>query len=220
MKAGSCTLVLGNRTYSSWSLRGWLLARQAGIDVDVVVIPLRTPGTAALIGQHSPSGKVPTLLDGDLAVWDSLAIAEYLAETAPDAGLWPADSVARAIARAVSAEMHSGFQALRGAWPMNLRRTGPALTPGEAVAADIARIVGLWRDCRQRFGHDGDFLFGQWCAADAFYAPVVTRLLGYGADLDIDSAAYCRAVMAHPWMREWVEDAAGEGWTIPDIDAV
>lgn len=220
MNAETCTLILGNRVYSSWSLRGWLLARQAGIAFDEVMIPLRTPDTARLIRQHSPSGKVPTLVDGSLAIWDSLAIAEYLAEKFPDAGIWPADSVARAVARCVSAEMHSGFQALRQAWPMNLRRTGPKLVPSDAVAADIARIVAIWADCRARFGHDDAFLFGAWSAADAFYAPVVTRFASFGADLDTDAAAYCRAVVEHPWMREWAGGAAKEAWTIPDIDAI
>ena len=218
------TLVLGNRIYSSWSLRGWLLVRQAGLAVEEIVVPLRTPETATGIGKHSPSGKVPALVVDGLTVWDSLAIAEYCAEQAPEAGLWPADAAARAVARSVSAEMHAGFQALRGAWPMNLKRKGPALAPDAAVAADIARISAIWADCRMRFGADqpggGPFLFGDWCAADAMYAPVVSRFVSYVAPLDPQATAYCAAVMNHPLMREWSEHAASETWTISDIDAL
>lgn len=218
------TLVLGNRIYSSWSLRGWLLVRQAGLAVEEIVIPLRTPETATEIGKHSPSGKVPALVVDGLTVWDSLAIAEYCAEQAPEAGLWPADAAARAMARSVSAEMHAGFQALRGAWPMNLKRKGPALAPDPAVAADIARISAIWADCRSRFVADrpggGPFLFGDWCAADAMYAPVVSRFVSYVAPLDPQATAYCAAVMNHPLMREWSEHATGETWAISDIDAL
>lgn len=218
------TLILGNRIYSSWSLRGWLLVRQAGLAAEEVVIPLRTPDTAAEIGKHSPSGKVPTLVVGDLTVWDSLAIAEYCAEQAPDAGIWPADAAARAVARSVSAEMHAGFQALRGAWPMNLKRKGPALAPDAAVAADIARISAIWADCRARFGTcssaGGPFLFGDWCAADAMFAPVVSRFVSYVAPLDPQATAYCAAVMNHPLMLEWSELATTETWVISDIDAL
>ncbi len=214
------TLVLGNRNYSSWSLRGWLLVRQAGLAAEEIVIPLRTPETAPQIRRHSPSGKVPALVDGDVTVWDSLAIAEYCAEQAPQAGLWPADSAARAVARSVSAEMHAGFQALRGAWPMNLKRVGQALAPTPEVAADIARITALWADCRTRFGADGPFLFGDWCAADAMYAPVVTRFVSYAAPLDPQATAYCNAVMNHQLMREWSEQAAAESWAISDIDGL
>lgn len=214
------TLVLGNRNYSSWSLRGWLLVRQAGIPADEVVIPLRTPESATLITRHSPSGKVPVLIQGDVTVWDSLAIAEYCAELAPDAGIWPIDAAARAMARSASAEMHSGFTALRGAWPMNLKRAGSPLAPAAEVAADIARIVALWSDCRARFGSGGPFLFGAWSAADAMFAPVVSRLTSYGAPLDADTAAYCTAVMGHPLMQEWAEMAAAETWNIDAVDAI
>ncbi|MDF1721222.1 MAG: glutathione S-transferase family protein [Minwuia sp.] len=214
------TLILGNRNYSSWSLRGWLLVRQAGIAADEVVIPLRTPESATLIAQHSPSAKVPVLIQGDVTVWDSLAIAEYCAEQAPDAGIWPADPAARAVARSASAEMHSGYAALRGAWPMNLKRKGPPLLPAADVAADIARIIALWSDCRARFGAGGAFLFGDWSAADAMFAPVVSRLTSYGAALDTDSSTYCAAVMAHPLMVEWSAMAAAETWNIAAVDAL
>ncbi len=213
-------LVLGNRNYSSWSLRGWLLVRQAGIAADEVVIPLRTPETADLIRQHSPSGKVPVLVQGDVTVWDSLAIAEYCAELAPTAGIWPADMAARAMARSAAAEMHSGYAALRGAWPMNMKRSAPPLTATPDVAADIARIRALWSDCRARFGAGGPFLFGDWSAADAMFAPVVSRLVSYGAPLDADNAAYCAAVLDHPLMQEWAAMAATETWNIDAVDAV
>ena len=213
-------LVLGNRNYSSWSLRGWLLVRHAGLAAEEIVIPLRTPGTSDAIRRYSPSGKVPALVDGDLVVWDSLALAEYCAEQAPQAGLWPADATARAVARSVSAEMHSGFQALRGAWPMNLKRNGPAVAPTPDVAADIARISKVWAECRARFGAAGPFLFGGWSAVDAMYAPVVSRFTSYGAPLDPQARAYCGAVMDHPLMQEWAALAAAETWAIADIDAL
>lgn len=213
-------LIIGNRIYSSWSLRGWLLARQSGIPIDTEVVPLRQPDTSDRIRAHAPAGKVPALIDGGLLVWDSLAIAEYLAERAPQAGIWPADPAARAMARAASAEMHAGFAALRQAWPMNLKRTGPALAPDAGVQGDIDRIATLWRDCRSRHDAGGDFLFGAWSATDAFYAPVVSRFRSYEAPLDRTCAAYCEAVWSHPFMAEWRADAEREPWAIEAIDAL
>lgn len=210
-------LILGNKTYSSWSLRGWLLARQAGIDCAEVVIPLRRPDTRARILEYSPAGKVPTLVAGGEAIWDSLAIAEYLAETFPDKGLWPADPGARRLARCVAAEMHSGFQALRGALPMDLSKQDPGHALTAEVQADIERIQAIWRDCRERYGAGGDFLFGDFSAADAFYAPVVTRFHTYDIKLDAVGAAYCRAILAHPWMQDWAAEAAKESSVI-DFD--
>ena len=204
------TLVLGNKTYSSWSLRGWLVARLAGIAFEEVVIPLRKPGTRAAILKYSAAGKVPTLVvDGD-PVWDSLAIAETLAERFPDSGLWPADPAARRLARCVSAEMHSGFQALRSALPMDLSKHVPGHAIEPAAQADIDRVQTIWRDCRRRFGAGGDFLFGKPCIADAFYAPVVTRFRTYDVPLDSVAEAYCRAVTAWPLMQEWAAAAAEE----------
>ena len=217
-------LFIMDRAYSSWSLRGHLLLDAFDLPFAVTHAEWPSPEFDALKAEIAPGRTVPALKIGDDLVWDSLAIAEYCAEQAPDAGLWPADAAARAVARSVSAEMHAGFQALRGAWPMNLKRKGPALAPDPAVAADIARISAIWADCRARFGADrpggGPFLFGDWCAADAMYAPVVSRFVSYVAPLDPQATAYCAAVMNHPLMREWSEHAASETWTISDIDAL
>jgi glutathione S-transferase len=212
------TLVIGNRNYSSWSLRGWLMAKIAGIAFDEIVIPLDRPDTQAAIRKHSPSGRVPVLLHDGLAVWESLAIAEYLHDIRPEAGIWPAASRARAVARAISAEMHAGFAELRTHMPMDIRASwaGRGMTPD--VRADIERIAGLWRDCRQRFAKtaakDDGFLFGPISAADAMYAPVVTRFRTYAVALDPDADAYCRTVLAHPAMVEWIEAARHEPWSI------
>jgi glutathione S-transferase len=175
------TLVIGNKNYSSWSLRGWLMARIAGIDFEEVMVPLDLPETASSIKKHSPSGKVPVLLHRGLAVWESLSIAEYLNDLKPEAGLWPAAVAARAHARSVSAEMHAGFAELRTKMPMNIRASYPG----------IERITSLWRDCRKRFAgaapKDDGFLFGAIGAADAMFAPVVTRLRTFGVPLDSDA---------------------------------
>lgn len=210
-------LILGNRTYSSWSLRGWLLARQAGIAFEEVVIPLRQPDTRARILEYSPAGKVPTLMiDGD-AVWDSLAIAETLAESFPGRGLWPAEAPARRLARSVSAEMHGGFSALRSALPMDLSKHYPGQAIAPDVQAEVDRIRAIWRDCRARYGAGGAFLFGDFSAADAFYAPVVTRFRTYDIKLDAVSEAYCTGITGHPWMQDWAAEAAKETWVI-DFD--
>lgn len=216
------TLILGNKAYSSWSLRGWLLLKRSGVPFEERVVPLFRPGFKAEILAHSPSGRVPALVAGELTVWDSLAIAEYLHERHPEAGLWPEDPAARAVARAVAAEMHAGFAALRERLPMDLKRA--PLAPGEidtstgALGADIARICEIWRDCRARFGavHPGDgrFLFGEFCAADAFYAPVATRLRGYGVALEGAAAAYRDALLAWPDLVAWTETAQAEPWVI------
>lgn len=208
------TLVVGNKAYSSWSLRPWLALKQAGVSFAEIVIPLRQPETKAQILAHCPSGKVPCLIDGDRVIWDSLAICEYVAELAPAAGLWPADPHARAIARSVSAEMHSGFAALRNAMSMDLKidRHGEGMTPDSA--ADIARIQALWADCRARFGQGGPFLFGGFTIADAMFAPVVTRFETYGVAVDAVSRAYMDAVQALPAMQEWTAAAKAEPWVL------
>lgn len=203
-------LILGNKTYSSWSLRGWLAARLAGIDFEEVVIFLYKPDTRAEILKHSPAGKVPTLVVDGEPVWDSLAIAEYLAETRPDKGLWPADPAARRLARCVTAEMHAGFQALRKTLPMDLSRRAPKESLAPEVQADIDRIQAIWRDSRRRFGASGGFLFGKATIADAFYAPVVTRFRSYEVALDEVAEAYCRTVTEWPLMQEWAAAAAEE----------
>ena len=212
------TLVIGNKNYSSWSLRGWLMARIAGIEFDEIIVPLDLPETQPTIRKHSPSGRVPVLLHRGLAVWESLAIAEYLNELKPEAGLWPSALAARTHARAISTEMHAGFADLRNNMPMNIRASypGKGLTP--AVRADITRITSMWRDCRKRFvgaaPKDDGFLFGTFSAADAMYAPVVTRLRTYGVTVDSDSDAYCKAVLGHPAMKEWIDAAKNEPWLI------
>lgn len=202
-------LYIGTRRYSSWSLRGWLAVRLARLDVTEVVIALAggvTPGVRAV----SPGGTVPYLEHAGNKVWDSLAICEYCAEQAP--GLWPDSPAARAHARVISAEMHSGFRELRMAMPMSLFRPGAAGTcASEPVMADVARISAIWRETRARFGAGGPFLFGRnFTLADAMYAPVVARLLTYAPPLDADAAAYCAAVRAHPLVDAWYADAAAE----------
>ena len=210
------TLVIGNKNYSSWSLRAWLALRQTGAAFTEKVIPLDRDDTAEAIRQWSPAGKVPVLRDGDLTVWDSLAIGEYLAEQVPNAGLWPREAQARAVARSAAAEMHAGFPALRRDMPMDVRRR-TSQTPSAEVAADIARICELWADCRTRFGAGhGDFLFGGFTLADAFYAPVASRFVTYGVDLPEPARAYVDAIMATPAMRAWAEAAAAEPWVIAD----
>lgn len=216
------TLVIGNKNYSSWSLRGWLMARIAGIEFDEIVVPLDLPETQSAIRKHSPSGRVPVLLHRGLAVWESLAIAEYLNELKPEAGLWPAAVAARAHARAISSEMHAGFVELRNNMPMNIRSSYPGRGMTTAVRNDIGRITGLWRDCRKRFAgaaaKDDGFLFGSFSAADAMYAPVVTRLRTFGVTVDSDTDTYCKAVLAYPAMKEWIDAAKNEPWLIASCE--
>lgn len=208
-------IVIGNKNYSSWSLRGWLALKLTGAAFEEVLIPLDTPGTHEAILAHSPAVRVPVLIDGDIAVWDTLAIVEYLAETFPQAGLWPADATARAHARSIVAEMHSGFGALRGYYPMNIRRTPAARPPHADAEADVARIQAIWSEARARFGGDGDFLFGAFSAADAFYAPVVSRFVTYRVPVADVAQAYIDAVMAHSAMRAWCEAGLAEPWIVP-----
>jgi len=205
------TLVLGSKNYSSWSLRAWLCAKQAGARFDELVVPLDTAETAAAIRAQSPSGRVPALRDGDLVVWDSLAICELLNERYPATKLWPADARARAVARSVSAEMHAGFQALRSNLPMNVRRTAPRAGIVREVQAELARVLEIWRDCRARFGESGPFLFGHFAVADAMYAPVVSRLKTYVVTIeDATCKAYLAAIWELPAMKEWRAAAAAE----------
>jgi len=203
-------LVIGSKRISSWSLRPWLALRQAGLRFEEVVIPLRRPETKSQILAFSPSGKLPLLKQGPLVVWDSLAICEFVAELACAYPLWPENRGARAVARAVSAEMHSGFQALRQNLPMEVGAAFPGFKPPEDAAQDIERILAIWRDCRAKFGAAGPFLFGAWTVADAMFAPVVFRFQSYDVALDPVSAAYCEAMLSLPAMREWAEAAALE----------
>lgn len=207
-------IVLGNKNYSSWSLRGWLALKRCGVPFDEEVIPLYQDDWRARLLAVCPAGKVPVLLHGDRTIWDTLAIVEYLAEVFPAAGLWPEDRDARALARALSAEMHAGFAALRDDMPMNFR--GDIGTPrrDEPVEADIARIVEMWQDCRARFGAGGPFLFGTFSAADIFYAPIAARFVAYDVDLPEAAAAYRDAVLAWPDVEEWRQAAIAETWVI------
>ena len=206
------TLVIANKCYSSWSLRPWLLLKQAGIAFDEVLIPLGQPDTPARIRQYSQAGRVPVLTDGQITVWDSLAIMEYAAERWPQAQLWPEERAARALARSISAEMHSGFQALRNGCPMNLGKRFASKDRGEAVARDVARIDALWQDARTRFGQGGPFLFGAFSAADAMYAPVVTRFDTYSVEVSPASRRYMDAILGLPSFEEWRKAALQEPW--------
>lgn len=209
-------IVIGNKNYSSWSLRPWLALKATGEPFDEVMITLRQPETKAKILAHSPAGKVPVLTHGDLMVWESLAICEYLAEAFPYVGLWPSDARARAVARAVSTEMHAGFMGLRRDLPMDIHsKSRPSGTASDEAKADIARVQQIWQDCRGRFGdiegeEGGPFLFGRFSVADCMYAPVATRFRTYGVKLDPVSAAYVDAIYAHPAMQEWIAGAKGE----------
>lgn len=204
------TLVIGDKNLSSWSLRPWLLMKAAGIPFTERLVRLDRPETKAEIARYSPSRRVPCLIDATTAIWDSLSIAEYLAEKFPEKGLWPDAPKARAIARSVSAEMHSGFQALRALWPMNFSREGMRhLTSG--IDGDIARIAEIWETCRRDFGTDGPFLFGRFSVADAMYAPVVSRFQTYGPVALPPLADEWRAMMwSLPAMREWGAGASAE----------
>lgn len=208
------TLVIGNKNYSSWSLRAWLALEMTGAPFEEVVIPLDRDDTAAAIAAQSPSRRVPVLKHGDLQVWDSLAIAEYLAELYPQAALWPSDRPARAQARAVTAEMHAGFTVLRKDMPMDLRarRDLPTMTPG--LTADVERICQIWQECRERFGQDGGFLFGAASIADAFFAPVVSRFVTYRPSLSDTAERYIATVWDWPAMRSWAAAAEQEPWHI------
>jgi glutathione S-transferase len=210
-------LVIANRNYSSWSLRPWLALKHTGVPFEEVVIPLAQPSTTEEISRYSPSGRLPALRDGDTVMWDSLAICEYLAEKFPLAKLWPEDSAARAMARSISAEMHSGFAALRHNLDMNVRaRKQRQITP--EAKRDIARIAELWTDVRGRFGKGGPFLFGNFTIADAMYGPVVTRFVTYGVELPEVAAGYVKTVMALPALQAWIDMARKETWTIPQYE--
>lgn len=208
-------LLIGNKVYSSWSLRPWLVATHFGIPFEEILIPLDLPDTAERIRKVSPSGRVPCLVvDEGLAIWETLAIIEYFAEIRPDLPIWPRDPRARAVARAISNEMHAGFTGLRSACPMNLRKSFPFRDFGRKAAEDATRIVELWRDARSRFGTAGPFLFGEFSAADAMFTPVVTRFDTYGWPVEPDTRSYMDAVMALPAFHRWREGAAEETWII------
>jgi glutathione S-transferase len=200
------TLFIGTPNLSSWSTRAYLILEASGLPFEERVVELDRPDSAAKLAEVSPTGRVPVLRDGDLLVWDSLAIAEYLAEKVPS--LWPEDVAARATARSLCAEMHSSFVALRTHMPQNLMKRAPGEGRTPEVLADIARICELWRSTRKRFGAGGDFLFSRFTIADAFFTPVAGRFLTYGVEVDEVCTAYLRALIARPAMQKWLERSA------------
>lgn len=212
-------LVIANKTYSSWSLRPWMVMRAFVIPFEETVIPLRHPETKAAIEKYSPSGKVPALIDGNVTVWESLAIIEYLAEKFPEKAIWPRDPAARAEARSISNEMHGGFVSMRQGLPMNLgkRFKTPEFSPD--IRASVARVETLWRDARADFAHAGDFLFGAFTAADAMFAPVVTRFETYQVAVARDTRAYMDAILSHPAFLEWKQAALAEPWAIEEYES-
>lgn len=206
---GQLTLVIGNKNYSSWSLRPWLLLKQVGLDFAEIMIDLDAPNTHKEIRRYSPSGKVPVLLDGDLTVWESLAICEYIAENFIR-DLWPQDREARAFARSVSHEMHAGFMNLRQQMPMNCRTRYPREGMKPGVQGDIDRITAIWRECRQQYGSGGEFLFGKFTIADAIFAPVVSRFITYDVKLGFIEQDYVKTIWSLPAMQQWIDAACLE----------
>jgi glutathione S-transferase len=208
-------LVIGNKNYSSWSLRPWIAMKTAGIAFEERLFSLEAADFHERVQEISPTGKVPALTDGDVRVWESLAILEYLAEKFPRAGLWPAAPGARAYARSIAAEMHAGFAPLRRHFPMNVRRPVRPRDPSPEVVGDVRRIDAIWTDCRNRFGGEGPFLFGPFGAADAMYAPVVSRFHTYEVAVSPPARAYMETVMALPAWAEWRRAALAEPWVLP-----
>jgi glutathione S-transferase len=207
------TLVIANRNYSSWSLRAWLVMKYAGLAFEEILIPLDTPETREQIDRYSPSGRLPLLLVDQSPVWDSLAICEYVHELTGRG--WPQAPMARALARAVSAEMHSGFATLRSLWPMNARARNRRAASTAALAADVERIDEIWNDCRHRFGAGGPWLFGEYSIADAMYAPVVLRFNTYGASISDTARWYMASVLEDTTLQHWLQAAKQEPWKIP-----
>ena len=208
----------GNKNYSSWSMRGWLALKLAGADFEEVGFHLGQPGVREKIRRHSPTGKVPALRIGDLVIWDSMAICEYLAERFPQVRMWPEGSADRALARSIAAEMHSGFPAVRTNMPFNVRRSSPGKGRAQGVQREIDRVTEIWRACRARPTDGGPFLFGRWCLADVMYAPVVSRFRTYAVDVDEVSRAYCVGVWEQEHLREWRAAAESESWVEPSYD--
>jgi len=210
-------LIIGNKAYSSWSMRGWLAVKQSGEEFEELVVPMfdeewekRRQGD-----EFAPSlGKVPILWDDDCVVWDSLAIVEFLADRVGQENYWPADMKARGMARSMAAEMHSGFANLRRDLPMNVRKSFPTPNISQDIRDEIDRIMQLWAQARARFGGTGDFLFGDWCAADMMYAPVVTRFITYSLPVPRFAELYMKAVLSHPHVTEWIDKAQDEPWVI------
>jgi glutathione S-transferase len=203
-------LIIGNKNYSSWSLRSWLLLKEAGIEFEEYRIALDVPDSAAEIARFSPSGRVPVLMLGEQPVWDTLAIAETVAERWPEKELWPADAAARAHARSVSAEMHAGFSTLREAMPMNCRAMGRRVSLPDALTADIDRVLDIWSDCHRRYRSRGDWLFGRFGVADAMFAPVVLRFRTYGINLPESASNYPRRLLESESLQDWLLAAESE----------
>ncbi|NBV17224.1 glutathione S-transferase family protein [Janthinobacterium sp.] len=212
------TLIIGNKNYSSWSMRPWVAMTAFGIPFQEVRVLLDQRDTATKIAAYSACGRVPVLLAGEMTIWDSLAICEYLAEQFPDKHLWPQDVAARAMARCVCAEMHSGFAGLRTDMSMNIKANLPGRGRTPAAQADIGRISEIWEECLSRFGHH-QFLFGDFSIADAYFAPVVMRFRTYGVSLAPALNAYCERVQAHPAVARWITEALAETETAPKHDA-
>ena len=214
-------LIIGNRAYSSWSMRGWLAVKQSGEEFEELVVPMfddewekRREGD-----EFAPSlGKVPILWDGDCVVWDSLAIIEFLADRVGRKRYWPDDDAARGMARSMAAEMHSSFASLRRELPMNVRKSYSPRELSGGVKDDINRILQLWAQARARFGGTGDFLFGDYCATDIMYAPVVTRFITYGVPVPPFAALYMKAALSHPHVQDWIDQAQDEPWVIEQYE--
>ena len=214
-------LIIGNKAYSSWSLRGWLACKQSGLPFEEVTVPLydeewerRREGN-----EFAPSsGKVPILWDGETVVWDSLAIIDFLADRVGRERFWPEDEAARAMARSMAAEMHSAFATLRRECPMNVRRRMPMAPPSSELVADVSRVLELWAQARARHGRGGPYLFGTFSAADIMYAPVVTRFVTYGFTLPPFAAAYSQAILEQAWVAEWIRAANAEEWVIEQYE--
>lgn len=212
------TLVIGNKNYCSWPLRPWLAMKQFGIEFHEVRIPIYTPESEQQIQQYSPTGKMPVLIEDELVIWDSLSICEYLAERFPNFSWWPHDQAARAVARSICAETHSGFSNLRQQMPLNCRAKlpGKGITP--AVEKDIHRVTEIWRDCRQHFGNSGKMLFGEFTIADAMFASEVLRFNTYGVKLNPESQDYSEAILALPAIQEWINAAKVEQEVVPAFE--
>ena len=214
-------LVIGNKNYSSWSLRPWIAMKALGISFEEILVPfgspIGNPDFRARLAPYTPAGKVPVLIDGDTHVWETLAILEYLAEKFPQHQFWPSDSKARAEARVLASEMHAGFSALRAECPMNIRRPVKARAISAAAQGDVTRIETMWQAARARYG--GPFLFGKFSAADAMYAPVIARLNTYGIAVSGDTRDYMEVVMALPAFAEWRAAAIAETWIVPEDEA-
>jgi len=216
-------LIIGNKNYSSWSLRGWLACKQSGLPFEEITVSLYGDDWDETKKQEqdlAPSqGKVPILWDGECVVWDSLAIIDFLADRVGRDRFWPKDETARGMARSMVAEMHSSYLPLRRQFPMNVRRRIEGVEPGDDTRADIVRILGLWAEARARFGKGGPFLFGAFSAADIIYAPVVSRFISYGVPVPGFAVAYMQAVWEHEWMKAWIAAAEAEEWTIEKFES-